>query len=69
MRSGILYGNAAMLDGLIERVEEEMGMPVNVIATGGLAGTVIGACRTKISLERTLVLDGLIEIYRRNMKS
>lgn len=67
MRSGLLYGTAAMIDGLIGRVEEEMGKPVTVIATGGLAGTVIGACRTKICLEKTLVLDGLIEIYRRNV--
>lgn len=68
MRSGLLYGNAAMLDGLIDRVEAELGRKAHVIATGGLAGTVIGQCHTEITLERNLVLDGLIAIYRRNLR-
>lgn len=68
MRSGLLYGNAAMIDGLLSRVEEELGMPVRAIATGGLAGTVIEACRKEIILEKNLVTDGLIEIYDRNSR-
>lgn len=68
MRSGLLYGNAAMIDGLLDRTEQELGTKVTVVATGGLAGTVIGACTHKISLERNLVLDGLIGIYLKNRK-
>ncbi|MCI6697787.1 type III pantothenate kinase [Porcincola intestinalis] len=69
MRSGLLYGNAAMIDGLIDRVEAETGTQLQVVATGGLAGTVIGACTHDITLVRTLVLDGLVEIYHKNTKS
>ena len=69
MRSGLLYGNAAMIDGLIDRVEAETGTHIQVVATGGLAGTVIGACTHDITLVRTLVLDGLVEIYHKNTKS
>lgn len=66
MRSGLLYGNAAMLDGLIDRVEEELNTHVTVIATGGLAKSVTGECRHEISLEKNLVMDGLISIYLKN---
>jgi len=68
MRSGILYGNAAMIDGLIDRVEEELGMKVHAVATGGLAAAVTGECRHSIRIERDLVLDGLISIYERNQR-
>ena len=37
MKSGILYGNAAALDGIIDRIEEELGQKVTVIATGGMS--------------------------------
>ena len=67
MQSGALYGHAAMLDGLIDRVEAELGEPMaSVIATGGLAATVLPLCRRRISLEEDLMLDGLRIIYEKN---
>lgn len=67
MQSGALYGHAAMLDGLIDRVEAELGEPMaSVVATGGLAATVLPLCRRKISLEENLMLRGLKLIYDKN---
>ena len=66
MRSGIMYGTAAMLDGVIERMEEELGHPSTIVATGGVAPYVIPLCRHKIALERDLLLRGLNVIYKMN---
>ena len=68
MRSGCMYGNAAMLDGLIDRMEEELGMPATVIATGGLSQFVTPLCRHKIIYEDTLLLKGLMILYDKNQK-
>ena len=67
MRSGIMFGNAAMLDGMIERMEAELGSPVTVIATGGIAQFVVPLCKREIKLERDLLLKGLNIIYKKNM--
>lgn len=66
MRSGAILGCAAMLDGLIGRVEEELGETVTVVATGGLMGTVLPYCRRTIHFEEDLLLTGLLQLYRRN---
>lgn len=67
MQSGAVYGHAAMLDGLIDRVEEELGEPLAaVVATGGLAQMVVPLCRRKISVEEDLMLLGLKLIYSKN---
>ena len=66
MRSGIVLGHAAMIDGLLDRMEEEMGGKMTVIATGGLASSVIPVCRHEILLDKTLLLTGLLEIYKKN---
>ena len=68
MRSGVMYGAAAMLDGMIERVEEELGYSTTVVATGGMAQFVCPLCKRKIKLERDLLLKGLNLIYKKNMK-
>lgn len=68
MRSGIMYGTAAMLDGMLDRVEEELGCPTTVVATGGMAPFVIPLCRRKIKVERDLLLKGLNIIYKKNVK-
>ena len=68
MQSGLIYGNAAMLDGLIDRVEDEMGEPCTVIATGGLSGKIVPHCRRKIILDEDLLLDGLRILYEKNRK-
>jgi type III pantothenate kinase len=66
MQSGAVYGNAAMLDGMIDRIEEELGMKTTKIATGGLAGTIVSLCRHDIILDDSLLLRGLRYIYERN---
>ena len=69
MRSGIMLGAAAMLDGLLDRMEEELGSPVKVIATGGIAKFVVPLCRRELIYDRSLMLKGLSLLYRRNARS
>lgn len=66
MRSGSVIGTAAMMDGIAGRIEEELGGTATLIATGGLAGSVIPYCRRKFILDETLLLDGLWFIYQKN---
>ena len=68
MRSGMMYGTAAMLDGLIERIEEELGHQCTIVATGGLAKFITPLCKREIILERDLLLKGLNIIYKKNKK-
>ena len=68
MRSGILLGTAAMLDGMVERIETELGYPTRVIATGGLAKFVVPLCKREMTLDDNLLLKGLDILYRRNRK-
>lgn len=67
MLSGVVYGNAAMMDGLIDMVEAEIGEELTVIATGGLARTIISHCKRKIIYDEDLLIKGLIIIYYRNI--
>ncbi len=66
MRSGVMYGAAAMIDGMIERVEEELGSSTTVVATGGMAQFVCPLCKREIMLERDLLLKGLNILYKKN---
>ena len=66
MRAGIVYGNAAMLDGLLDRMEEELGYRTTVVATGGLAGLVTPLCKREIIYRDDLMLRGLWLLYRKN---
>jgi len=67
MQSGTVFGTACMIDGMIERMEQELGQPAaSVIATGGLAREITAHCRREIVLNEDLVLLGLKEIYRKN---
>ncbi len=68
MQSGLMVGSAAMLDGLIDRMEEELGQPLTVIATGGIARFVVPLCRREMIYDRELVLRGLAMIYYNNQK-
>ena len=67
MRSGIIYGNAAQLDGLIRRMEEEIGQSCSVVATGGLARFVIPYCTHDIKMDDKLLMKGLLMIYKENL--
>ncbi len=66
MKSGIVYGNASMIDGMIERIEEEFGKKTTYIATGGYAKMIVPYCKNKITLAENLILDGLRIIYDKN---
>ena len=68
MRSGIMYGAAAMLDGMIERMEEELGKSTTVVATGGMAQFVAPLCKREMKVEKDLLLKGLNAIYKKNKK-
>ncbi|MDO4477977.1 MAG: type III pantothenate kinase [Lachnospiraceae bacterium] len=69
MKSGAVYGQAAQLDGLIDRIETEMGQNTTVVATGGLSGLVVPHCKRKdIIFDRELMLRGLRIIYEMNRK-
>ena len=56
MRSGIMYGTAAMLDGMLDRVEEELGFSTTVVATGGMAQFIVPLCRREIRLGKWILL-------------
>jgi type III pantothenate kinase len=66
MKSGIMYATASSLDGMISRIEEELGETCTVIATGGLSGLVIPLCKKNIILDDDLLLKGLSLIYQKN---
>ena len=66
MRSGTMYGNAAMIDGLVDRIEEELGHSSTLIATGGLAQFITPLCKREIIVEKDLLLKGLNIIYKKN---
>lgn len=66
MTSGAIYGNAAMLDGIIDRVEEALGQPATVLATGGLVSRVIPYCKRKVIGDEHLMLRGLQILYEKN---
>lgn len=67
MRSGIVYGTAGMLDGVIDRIREEFpGKEVTVVATGGNAPVIVRYCRNQIIYDKYLLMDGLWTIYQKN---
>lgn len=66
MKSGIVIGQAAQMDGMIERIWEEIGSRATVVATGGLAGCIIPHCKNKIICDNELTLKGLGIIYNKN---
>ena len=69
MRSGIMLGAAAMLDGLLDRMEAELGAKVTVVATGGISKFVLPLCRRKMVYDRSLMLKGLKLLYARNVRA
>ena len=68
MRSGLMLGAACMIDGMIERMEEELGYQTTVIATGGIAKFVVPMCRREIIYDKDLLVKGLATLYRENSK-
>jgi type III pantothenate kinase len=68
MRSGIMMGAACMLDGMIERMEEELGYKTTVIATGGIAKFIIPLCSREMIYDKDLLTKGLVALYKENVK-
>lgn len=68
MRSGIMMGSACMIDGLIQRMEEELGCKTTVVATGGIAKFVIPMCRKEIIYDKDLIVKGLAALYKDNKR-
>jgi len=69
MRSGIMMGAACTIDGMIERMEAELGYETTVIANGGIAKFVLPMCKKKIIYDKDLLVKGLATLYRENKRS
>ncbi len=68
MRSGVMMGHAAMLDGMIDRMEAELGGSVTVVATGGIARFILPMCRRSMIYDKDLLLKGLRILYENNTR-
>jgi type III pantothenate kinase len=68
MQSGMIYGQAAMLDGLVDRIEEELGETVTPVITGGLSRIVVPHCKRNLIYDEYLLLEGLRILYEKNKK-
>lgn len=68
MKSGAIFATASMLDGMIDRFEEELGMKATVVATGGLSSRIVPYCKHEIILDENLLLRGLGIIYEKNKR-
>ena len=66
MKSGLIFQNAALIDGMIDRIEEEYGGTCVLTATGRYAALVAPLCRHKITVDTDMILKGLIEVYYKN---
>lgn len=66
MRSGAVFGNAALIDGLVSRFEDELGEKATVVITGGLGKTISQQCKTDVFYDENLLIDGLKIIYDKN---
>ena len=69
MRSGIMMGAACMLDGMVERMEQELGSKTTVIITGGIAKFIAPLCKTEMIYDKDLLLRGLAHLYRENARN
>ena len=68
MRSGIMLGAACMLDGMVERMEAELGYKTTVIITGGIAKFIVPMCKTPMIYDKDLLIKGLAALYRDNKR-
>jgi type III pantothenate kinase len=69
VQSGILYGAAGLVDGIVERLKNELGTDARVVATGGMADVVAPHCRSVDGTEPNLTLVGLRMIFDRNTEA
>ncbi len=66
MKSGLVFGTAAMIDGMSARIEEELGTPATVVITGGLGEEIAARCHRTAVYDGRLLLDGLRLLYEKN---
>ena len=66
IRSGVVWGTVCMIDGMIDRIEKELGEKCSVVATGGMAKTIIKHCAHEITVQDDLIMQGLKLIFDRN---
>ena len=66
MRSGAVFGTAAMIDGMVERMETELGRPCAIVATGGIAKHIVPYCRREIICDNELLLKGPWVLWQKN---
>lgn len=66
MKSGAIFGHASMVDGMIDRINDELGEELTVYATGDFASVILPHCKHKMTLDEHLVLKGLNIIYKKN---
>ena len=67
MQSGLVFGYVGLVDGICVRMKEELGFPVKVVATGGLAPLIGNVSKQIEVVDEQLTLDGLRIIYQRNL--
>lgn len=68
IKSGAVIGHACMIDGMLDRISQELGRDIKFVATGGLAEKIIPNCLHKIEIDDDLLLKGLKIIYDKNKK-
>lgn len=69
MRSGIMFGAAGQIDGLLDRMEAELKVPAKIVITGGISRFILPLCKHEMIYERNLMLKGLNLLYKRNTKA
>lgn len=68
MRNGIIYHNAAGVDGMIDRIEQQLGKKCTVVMTGGLSAVIAPHCKHEMIVDQELLLKGLMILYRKNCR-
>ncbi|ABX81464.1 type III pantothenate kinase [Acholeplasma laidlawii] len=68
IQSGVVYGTIVMIEGMFGRIREEVGEDFDVIITGGLSSLILEHIRLDIKQDKELVLKGLLNIYKKNIK-
>ena len=66
MQSGVIYGCASMIDGMIDRISQELGCKPKIILTGGVSSKVIPHCKHEVEHRQNLLVSGLYSLYLKN---